>query len=98
MQDGTSIGGRRLLTYNKENTASKLMWRGSLPFVFTGDHAFEFQPSKVTPGSTTLLQYEDFSGLLSFMMRPASKMGTDNLNSFGAFNDDIKKEAEKGGS
>lgn len=34
---------------------------GSLPYIFISSHAFEFRPSKTTPGYTTFVQYEDFS-------------------------------------
>lgn len=79
----------------KENNSERLKWRGSLPLIFTGDHVFEFRPSKTTPGGTTLVQYEDFSGLLSFTMKTEKKSGHDNHKGFMAFNEDVKKEAER---
>lgn len=78
----------------QENTPSRLKWRGSLPGIFTGDHVFEFQPSKTTPGSTTFVQYEDFTGLLSFTMKAEKKSGAQNLEGFNAVNRDLKAKVE----
>lgn len=83
-----------MLTSNKENSAERLKWRGSLPGIFTGDHVFEFQPSKSNPGQTTFLQYEDFSGLLAFTMKPTKESGSKNMLGFLRFNEDVKRQAE----
>lgn len=81
-------------TPDQENTPERFKWEGSLPGIFTGAHVFEFRPSKTHPGGTTFVQYEDFSGLLSFTMNPSKKSGTENLKGFVRFNDDVKKQAE----
>lgn len=80
----------------QENSATKFRWRGSLPGVFTGDHVFEFHPSESTPGGTKFIQYEDFSGLLSFTMKPEKKSGQMNLEGFKQLNEDLKKKVESG--
>ncbi|PNS20526.1 hypothetical protein CAC42_5976 [Sphaceloma murrayae] len=80
-----------------ENTPEQLMWRGSLPLVFTGDHFFRFEPSETKPGGTRFVQGEEFSGLLSFMMGnvggygfgPKTKGGFEKLNA------DLKKRCEE---
>lgn len=72
------------------------MWRGSLPFIFTGDHAFEFHPSEITPGSTRFAHYEDFSGILSFMMSAKSSSGASAIEGFDKFNKDLKERCESG--
>lgn len=74
----------------------RLKWRGSLPGIFTGDHVFEFQASEANPGGTKFVQYEDFSGLLSFTMKPEKKSGASNLEGFTSFNNDLKKKVESG--
>lgn len=85
-----------MLTMTKENSAERLKWRGSLPGIFTGDHVFEFQPSKRNPGQTTFLQYEDFTGLLAFTMKPTKESGSKNMLGFLRFNEDVKRQAEGG--
>lgn len=94
-QPSSLYRNHEVLTSSQENTPERLKWRGSLPLIFTGDHVFEFQPSKKTPGATTLVQYEDFSGLLSFTMKTEKRSGADNHKGFVAFNEDVKKEAER---
>ena len=65
-----------------------------MPGIFSGDHVFEFLPSEMNPGGTKFIHYEDFSGLLSFTMKPEKKSGTMNLEGFTALNNDLKKKAE----
>jgi hypothetical protein len=36
--------------------------------LFTGEHSFSFRPSKISPGHTTFVQQEKFSGALSWIM------------------------------
>jgi hypothetical protein len=50
------------------NEPQLFKWRGSLPYVFTGDHGFHFAPSTITPGGTTFTQEEAFSAALGFLM------------------------------
>ena len=45
---------------------------------------------------TRFVQYEDFSGLLSFTMKPEKKSGVMNLEGFEKLNQDLKKKVEEG--
>ncbi|KAF7196985.1 hypothetical protein HII31_01685 [Pseudocercospora fuligena] len=78
-----------------EKSATRLEWRGSLPGIFTGDHCFEFHPSQNSAGGTRFLQYEDFSGLLSFTMKSTKKSGEQNSEGFVKFNEDLKRRCEE---
>lgn len=79
----------------QENSPIRLKWRGSLPGIFTGDHCFEFHPSEKSVGGTRFVQYEDFSGLLSFTMKTTKKSGEQNLEGFVKFNEDLKRRCEE---
>ena len=76
-----------------ENSESSFKWLGSLPYIFSGTHSFLFQPSKETPGHTTFVDNEDFSGLLSFLML-SPLMGAGTKANFEKFNEDLKKRVE----
>jgi hypothetical protein len=69
-------------------------WRGSLWPIFVGDHAWHFKPSAATPGGTTLVQEENFTGLMSFTMKEGSSGEVKTKANFAKFNADIKKKAE----
>ncbi|KAL1603541.1 hypothetical protein SLS60_005129 [Paraconiothyrium brasiliense] len=45
-----------------ENSPERFVWDGGWRGVLVGTHYFEFQASKVTPGHTTFVNREDFSG------------------------------------
>jgi hypothetical protein len=51
-----------------ESSEHCFRWVGSLPYIFTGEHIFRFEPSKTTPGGTTFSQEESFTGALGFLM------------------------------
>ena len=76
------------------NTAEEFKWIGSLPGVFSGAHSFRFEPSRTIPGGTHLVQSEDFTGVLSFTMKPSKKSGQHNLEGFEKYNQDLKARAE----
>jgi len=76
----------------QKNEPTVLIWRGSLPYIFSGDHSFEFQPSSTTPGGTTFINKEVFTGLLSFVM---GLMGDGTSKGFEGFNRDLKARAEE---
>ena len=63
-----------------------------MPYIFTGDHAFRWEPSKTSPGGTTFVNEENFSGLMSFLMMPMFGYGP--TKNFEAFNEDLKKKVE----
>jgi hypothetical protein len=69
--------------------------------LFSGDHSFHFEPSEITPGGTTFVQNENFSGLIGGIigeniignaigLRAKTKAG------FEGFNEDFKKWVESG--
>jgi len=63
--------------------------------LFVGEHQFYFKESDKTPAGTTLVQKEDFSGLLSFLQRPGWKFAIQTQGNFEKLNQDIKAAAEK---
>jgi hypothetical protein len=63
-----------------------------------GTHQFHFSPSQKTPGGTTLVQQEDFTGPLAVLFRPGWSMGTQTQGNFEAFNRDLKAAVEKAAS
>ncbi|KAE8441471.1 hypothetical protein EG329_004927 [Mollisiaceae sp. DMI_Dod_QoI] len=84
-----------------ENTPQAFGWRGAVPGLFKGDHYFRFQPSKSSPGNTTFVHEENFTGALSFLAGEnfaAKWIGApDNMRkNFTVFNEDLKKWCEDG--
>ena len=84
----------------KENSPEVFTWRGGATGVFVGQHSFRFEPSKITPGGTTFVQEENFSGVLTFPMgkNPVAKLiGLRKKTKAGwdAFNVDFKKWVEE---
>lgn len=63
--------------------------------LFDAQHEFHFAPSETTPGGTTLLQKEDFTGMLTYFMREGSQLGTQFKTNFEGFNKELKKEVER---
>ncbi|KAF9876379.1 activator of hsp90 atpase 1 family protein [Colletotrichum karsti] len=78
-----------------ENTEELFKWDGSIPLLFSGQHSFYFKPSDKTPGGTTWVQVEDFSGLLAFLMKPVFGFTKTTLKNWREFDEDIKKESER---
>ena len=76
------------------NTPDEFKWLGSLPGVFSGEHAFKFLPSQTSEGHTLLVQEEAFSGALSFLVGETWKWGKSTKEGFENFNRDIKTRAE----
>lgn len=76
----------------QENSERQFMWRGSIPYLLNGDHFFRFEPSKTTPGGTTFVE---FSGVIAAPFAWFG-MGSKTGVGFAGFNEDLKKEAEKG--
>jgi hypothetical protein len=62
--------------------------------LFTGEHSFRFEPSKETPGSTTFVHSEKFSGILSFMIAPGTSFANKTVKGFEDFNKDLKANVE----
>lgn len=78
----------------QENSDRVFKWRGSLWPIFVGDHFFCFNPSTVTPGSTTFVHGEEFSGLLAPLMNLPLGFAAKTSSGFEGFNEDLKKQAE----
>lgn len=74
-------------------------WGGSLPLVFGGNHSFEFEESKVTPGGTTFTQHEEFYGAFGFLMGDGvvgrwAGFGSKTARNWEGFNEDLKRACE----
>ncbi|PVI06025.1 hypothetical protein DM02DRAFT_668007 [Periconia macrospinosa] len=78
-----------------ENTPTTFSWQGSLYGLFDGKHSFIFEESKVTPGGTTFVNKEEFTGLLTWFVREGSGGAEKAKVGFEAFNEDVKREAER---
>ncbi|KAK6076989.1 activator of hsp90 ATPase 1 family protein [Seiridium cupressi] len=78
-----------------ENTSETFQWLGELYGVFSGHHEFYWTPSTKTPGGTTFLQKETFTGLLAFLMGPGWSPSKSTIANWDGFNADLKKEAER---
>ncbi|KAI9719966.1 MAG: hypothetical protein M1828_006004 [Chrysothrix sp. TS-e1954] len=76
------------------NTPEEFQWCGSIPYIFTGYHSFRFLPSEETPGHTTLVQQEEFSGMLSFLVGPTWSGGKETTANFEGFNGELKARVE----
>ncbi|KAL4913866.1 hypothetical protein BDW62DRAFT_205128 [Aspergillus aurantiobrunneus] len=89
-----------------ENTGAEFSWKGSVPGVFTGVHAFRFEEipspagSTVEAGARTKLVHEEvFTGLLSGLMGDGwlgglLGMHEQSKKGFEGFNADFKKWVE----
>ena len=92
MYDHMSLAIRSLLQESLPNT---FKWRGvGLCGLFIGEHSFRFEPSKTTPGSTTFVHGEVFSGALSFLMTPALGLSKKTEAGFQGFKRDLKARME----
>ncbi|KAL3495918.1 hypothetical protein BJX62DRAFT_232805 [Aspergillus germanicus] len=89
------------------NEPAIFSWRGSVPFVFTGEHMFRFEeipPTTQSGVSTTRLVHEEsFSGLLAGIMGEGwmsslSALRGDSIKGFEGFNADFKRWVEGSGS
>ena len=79
----------------QRNDTDQFQWQGPPVYhVVAGLHTFEFKPSINTPGGTTFIQKEEYSGPLAFLMSP-SLVGKKIMGQFNKFNEDLKLRAEK---
>ncbi|KAL8760884.1 MAG: hypothetical protein Q9184_002949 [Pyrenodesmia sp. 2 TL-2023] len=77
-----------------KNDSSQFQWQGPPVYhVVAGLHTFEYRPSTSTPGGTTFIQKEEYSGLLAFLMSP-SLAGRKIMGQFEKFNTDLKMRVE----
>ena len=81
-----------------ENSTDTFAWEGSLYGLLVGKHEFHFSPSKKNPGGTTMIQIENFRGLLAFMFAPGWSGRESTLKNWNEFFADLKKEVEKSSS
>ena len=88
------LGGNTLSNGCQENTTNAFKWLGSLYGLFDGQHEFYWKKSDVTPGGTTLVQKEDFTGPLTWFVREGSSGGLQTRGNFEGFNRELKKAAE----
>ncbi len=84
----------------QESTSTTLIWTGPpLYHLFRGVHVFRFTPSEKSPGATTFVQEESFTGLFAWVMREDGMIGMLGVGRtvrsfFERFNADLKKAAE----
>ncbi|KAK8118882.1 activator of hsp90 atpase 1 family protein [Apiospora kogelbergensis] len=76
-------------------TDNSLTWDGSLWGLLTGRHFFHVLPSETTPGSTVLVQKEEWTGPLSVPFRLGKNKHWDHGPGWDRFNEDIKAECER---
>ncbi|KAK4935079.1 hypothetical protein LTR10_023811 [Elasticomyces elasticus] len=88
-------GGMAFQPLVMENSPDTFQWLGALPVLFSGKHEFHFSPSNKHPGGTTVVQLENFTGLLAFLMGPGWSMRQSTLDKWDAFFADLKKEVEE---
>ena len=80
--------------YLQSNSPTEFSWLGrSILGLINGLHTFEFLPSDSTPGGTTFVQKEEFSGWLGFLMTLAVVERKTAVN-FGILNQDLKRWVE----
>lgn len=82
------------------NSPTHFKWQGKLwglPGIFTGEHEFRFEESKVNVGGTTFVHAEQFWGVLPrLLLADGSKALKDVEESYGKFNADVKARVEAG--
>ncbi|KAI1273906.1 hypothetical protein F5Y07DRAFT_401872 [Xylaria sp. FL0933] len=83
-------GGISVTAEITENSPTEFMWQGGLPGLVNGEHSFRFEESKITPSSTTFVNSEVFTGILSKLSE-----GSKNSSSpgFEKFNESLKQES-----
>ncbi|KAK5633314.1 hypothetical protein RRF57_009028 [Xylaria bambusicola] len=84
-------GGISATAEISENSSTQFKWRGSLPGLLKAEHTFRFEESKVTPGATTFVNSEAFTGFLS-LLSGGSHDGSSP--GFEKFNQSLKQRAE----
>jgi hypothetical protein len=67
--------------------------------MFNGEHAFRFMASAVTPGGTTLVHEERFTGAMTWCIGEGAVAGLLGVREktrlgFEGFNEDLKKVCE----
>ncbi|KAI1190783.1 hypothetical protein F5B17DRAFT_427259 [Nemania serpens] len=85
------------------NSPAELKWRNKWPGLLLAEHSFLFEPSKTTPGHTTFVNSEEFSGVLTYLTYltylTGKPQGGDSSSSssspgFEMFNQSLKARAE----
>ncbi|CAD6563938.1 MAG: hypothetical protein ASARMPRED_002575 [Alectoria sarmentosa] len=77
-----------------QNSPNCFEWKGPPNYgILNGVHTFTFEDSNATPGGTTLVQSEEFWGVLFWAMNPWL-MGRLLRTAYEGFNEDLKKGVE----
>ncbi|KAH6681744.1 hypothetical protein B0J14DRAFT_577071 [Halenospora varia] len=76
-----------------QNSPTTFQWQGPPVKGVAGLHTFMFEPSKITQGSTTFTQREEFTGALAFLVQPWL-LGKSLDAGFKGFNKDLKRKVE----
>lgn len=84
-----------LMNSVQENTQNRFAWQGSSYGLLDGTHSFCFEASNVTPGGTTFVQSEEFSGFLAFLLDPRRMFGKQTMENFERVNVDLKRRCEE---
>lgn len=89
----TSPFNTSLTNISKQNSPTTFQWQGPPVKGVAGLHTFMFEPSKITQGSTTFTQREEFTGALAFLVQPWL-LGKSLDAGFKGFNKDLKRKVE----
>ncbi|KAH8726415.1 hypothetical protein GQ44DRAFT_705599 [Phaeosphaeriaceae sp. PMI808] len=94
----TKIGGIRLKPTVKSNNLIEFSWYGSaLGGAFAGTHYFQYFESHITPGGTTFVHGEDYSGWMCWLFGE-SVLGLGRrkvIAMYQNFSKDVKTRAEQ---
>ncbi|KAL9622063.1 MAG: hypothetical protein Q9160_003562 [Pyrenula sp. 1 TL-2023] len=78
----------------EENSTREFRWTGPWHGIINGTHGFTFEEIDGGKG-TRLTQWEEFSGAMSFFMKPSMPGGKKTAEGFVLLNGDLKKKAEE---
>ncbi|KAI1116745.1 hypothetical protein F5Y14DRAFT_54180 [Nemania sp. NC0429] len=74
---------------------TEFKWRNKWPGLLLAEHSFRFEPSQTTPGHTTFVNSEEFSGALTYLTYlTGSKHQGESSPGFEMFNKSLKARAE----
>ncbi|KAI1195869.1 hypothetical protein F5X97DRAFT_306973 [Nemania serpens] len=76
------------------NSPAELKWRNKWPGLLLAEHSFRFEPSTITPGHTTFVNSEEFSGALTYLTYLTGKPHGESSPGFELFNKSLKERAE----
>ncbi|SMR48759.1 unnamed protein product [Zymoseptoria tritici ST99CH_1E4] len=89
--------GTKFTAVAVENTPTILSWRGGLPLgALVGLHYFKFEESSITPGHTTFVHGEDFSGPLVWLGSFYPGIQAKAEKQYAVTGEELKKWVEEG--